>query len=40
LQNFEIEEEITPIILTEEDIKEQEFTPIDIFNLEGIISFE
>lgn len=40
LQNFEVEEEIVPVILTEDDIKDQEFTPIDIFNLEGIISFE
>lgn len=40
LQNFEIEEEIIPVVLTEDDIKDQEFTPIDIFNLEGIISFE
>lgn len=40
LQNSEITEELSMIELTEADMKEQTLAPIDIFNLEGLVSFE
>ena len=38
LQNLEITD-ITTIVLTEDDVKNIELTPLDIFNLEGLIVF-
>ena len=40
LQNFEVDLELPPVILTEADVQDKELSPADIFNLEGLITFE
>jgi len=40
LCNMEVDIEVEPIILSEQDFGEQTLTPADIYNLEGFVCFE
>jgi len=39
LCNVDVDIEIEPVLLTEDDLGEQRLTPADIFNLEGFVTF-
>lgn len=40
LNEMEVQLEFTPVVLLEQDIGDQVIAPVDIYNLEGFVSFE